>query len=453
MKHLRVLEISSTSVFVLPESVCTLYQLQVLRIKSASSLPKRLNNLVSLRYLEANSDLISGIPDIGKLTSLQGLKHFQVKKEKGYELEQLQNLNELRGRLCIDNLENVESRDSAIAANLKEKEHLDMLQLVWRDGEDNVNSDLDVEILEGLQLPPYLTSLSLDGYRGRSCPSWPECQTSDIQEFALTWCGMLEALPLMMDQIYRSCISLELSHLPKLKALHALPPQLTILIIENTLSLIFVTKEDLHMSPADKRSIIEVMRKRMPKWFPHQYQESLVNNEKEMMNFIAATNDSNNEACSAKHNKSAPAADVDITAVWGRWLEVHERKMELIYSRQNEAKLLLPSTLTELWLKGCNITNRALSASLQTLTSLTRLSLEEIRTVTRLPSADVLGKLTSLQAIILRECWAITSLGETELSRIPHSAELLKSGGSEEFAQASGGQLASEDGGKRIKVY
>ncbi|XP_020097010.1 putative disease resistance RPP13-like protein 1 [Ananas comosus] len=411
MKHLRVLQVSSTSEFVLPESVCTLYQLQVLRIKSASSLPKRLNNLVSLRYLEANSDIISAIPDVGKLTSLQGLENFPVRKEKGYELEQLQNLNELRGCLRIANLENVESKESAIAANLKEKKHLDMLQLVWRDGEDNVNSNLDVEILEGLQLPPYLTSLMLDGYRGRSCPSWPEYQTRNIQKLALRRCGMLEELS-RMDQNYPSCGSLELSHLSKLKALHALPPQLTILIIENTPSLVFVTKEDLHMSPADKRSIIEVMRKRMRKWFSHQYQESLLNDEKEMMNCIASMNDSNNnEASSAEHNKSVPAADVAITDDWERWLEIHERKMELIYNRQNEAKLLLPSTLTELWLKGCNITNRALSASLQTLTSLTRLSLEEIRTVTCLPSEDVLGKLTSLQAIILRECWAVTSLG------------------------------------------
>ncbi|XP_020097837.1 putative disease resistance RPP13-like protein 1 [Ananas comosus] len=427
MKHLRVLQVSSTSEFVLPESVCTLYQLQVLRINCARLLPKFLNNLVSLRYLEANSDLISGIPDIGKLTFLQGLKHFQVKKEKGYELEQLQNLNELRGHLCIDNLENVESKDSAIAAKLKEKEHLDMLQLVWCGGLDNVNSSSDVEILEGLQLPPYLTSLILDGYRGRSCPSWPECQTSDIQELALRRCRMLEALPLMMDQIYRSCRSLELSHLSKLKALHALPPQLTILIIENTPSLIFVTNEDLQLSEDDKRSIREVRRNGTQEWFSHRYQESLVNNEKEMMNFIASMNGSNNnEASSAEHNKSVPAADVAITDHWERWLEIHKRKMELIYNRQNEAKLLLPSTLTELWLKGCNITNRALSASLQTLTSLTRLSLEEIRTVTSLPSEDVLGKLTSLQAVILRECWAVTSLGG--IRSLPHLKELYLSG-------------------------
>ncbi|OAY75496.1 putative disease resistance protein, partial [Ananas comosus] len=261
MKLLRILQVSSTREFMLPESVCTLYQLQVLRIKSASSLPKRLNNLVSLRYLEANSDIISAIPDIRKLTSLQGLENFPVRKEKGYELEQLQNLNELRGCLRIANLENVESKESAIAANLKEKKHLDTLQLAWRDGEDNVNSNLDVEILEGLQLPPYLTSLMLDGYRGQSCPSWPEYQTRNIQELALRRCGMLEELP-PMDQLYPYCRSLELRHITILKAVHTLPPRLQNIAIFRAPFLTFVTNEDLQLSQDDKRSIGEVMRNR-----------------------------------------------------------------------------------------------------------------------------------------------------------------------------------------------
>ncbi|XP_020097171.1 putative disease resistance RPP13-like protein 1 [Ananas comosus] len=407
MKHLRVLQVSGTSEFVLLESVSTLFQLEVLEVENASSPPKFLNNLVSLRYLRP-----PGIADIGKLTSLQGLEYFQVRKERGCELEQLQNLNELRGCLRIDNLENVESKESAIAANLKEKKHLDTLQLVWRDGADSVNSTMDAEILEGLQLPPNLTSLHLDGYRGgRLWPSWPENQTSNVEVLALRRCGMLEELP-PMDQLYPSCRSLELSHLSRLKALHTLPPRLRKIAIFRAPFLTFVTKEDLQMRPADKRSIIKDTRKRMPKWFPHQHQESLVRNEREMRNFIAATNGSDsNEASSRKHDERVPAADADITAVRERWLEMHERKMELIYSRRNEAKLLLPSTLTMLWLEGCNITNHALSACLQTLTSLTRLSLVDIRTITRLPSVDAVAKLKALQTLRLRDCWALTSLG------------------------------------------
>nr|CAD1842854.1 unnamed protein product [Ananas comosus var. bracteatus] len=390
----------------------SLKRLRVLRIKSARSIPKCLDNFISLRYLEPPV-----VPDIGKLTSLQGLEIFQVRKEKGYELEQLQNLNELRGRLRIDSLENVESKESAIAANLKEKKYLDMLQLVWRDGEDNVNSNLDVEILEGLQLPPNLTSLILDGYRGRSCPSWPEHQTSDIQELTLERCRMLEELP-PMEQLYPSCRSLELCNLSKLKALHTLPPSLRKLTILITPALTFVTKEDLWMSQELKASIKQVMRNRMQKWFPRQNQEDLVPEGREMRDFLVTMNGSDDDASSPGHT-SIPA-DID------RWLRLHEQKMELIYSRRNEAKLLLPSTLTELWLEECSITNRALSACLQNLTSLTTLSLGDVRTITRLPSEDVLGKLTSLQAIILRGCWAVTSLGG--ITSLPHLKELYLSG-------------------------
>nr|CAD1842839.1 unnamed protein product [Ananas comosus var. bracteatus] len=301
MKHLRILQVSGgTSEFALPELVSTLYQLQVLEVENASSLPARLTDLVGLRYLQP-----SGIAEIGKLTSLQGLENFQVRKEKGYELEQLQNLNELRGRLRIDNLENVESKESAIAADLKEKKHLDMLQLVWRDGEDHVNSNLDAEILEGLQLPPNLTSLYLDGYRG---PSWPENQTSNIQELALRRCGMLEELP-PMDQLYPYCRSLELWHITRLEALHTLPPRLQEFTIFRAPFLTFVTNEDLQLSQDDKRCIREVMRNRTQEWFQHQRKEDLVHNEREMRNFIAGMN-------GREHSNIVPAADADIASVW-----------------------------------------------------------------------------------------------------------------------------------------
>nr|CAD1842838.1 unnamed protein product [Ananas comosus var. bracteatus] len=483
MKHLRILRVSGTGEFVLLEAVSTLYQLQVLKVENARPIAAHLTNLVGLRYLR-----LSGIAEIGKLTSLQGLEIFRVRKEKGYELEQLKNLNELRGHLRIDNLENVESKESAIAADLKEKKHLDSLQLVWRDGEDNVNSNLDAEILEDLQLPPNLTSLYLDGYRG---PSWPENQTSNIQELVLRRCGMLEELP-PMDQLYPYCRSLKLRHITRLEALHTLPPRLQEFTIFRAPFLTFVTNEDLQLSQDDKRCIREVMRNRTQEWFQHQSKEDLVHNEREMRNFIAGMN-------GREHSNIVPAADADIAAVWERWLETHEQKTELIYSRQNEAKLLLPSTITRLRLQGCNITDHALSVCLQqNLPSLTELLLADLRMITRLPSADVLANLKSLQTLHLSDCWALTSLDgirslrrlrylhligcpcldietavlpsslrhilfescadvdailananlprllhltitqcRTALSRKSHSAELLESGGSDEFAQVT----------------
>nr|CAD1842834.1 unnamed protein product [Ananas comosus var. bracteatus] len=227
------------------------------------------------------------------------------------------------------------------------------------------------------------------------------------------------------------------------------------------------------VEPDDKRSIREVMRNRTQEWFRHQYKEDLVRNEREMRNFIATMN-------GREHNNSVPAADADIAAVWGRWLETYERKTELIYSRQNEAKLHLPSTITRLWLEGCNMTDHALSVCLQNLPSLTKLLLADLKMITRLPSADVLANLISLQTLRLSDCWALTSLGAngiitvwqppissildcralfwslilggfagTALSKITHSGELPKATISGEGVRMLGGIPVDDNYGLR----
>jgi len=70
-------------------------------------------------------------PNIGRLTSLQSLYHFYVKNEKGYEIQQLEHLNNLRGKLFIECLENVRSKEEALQARLADKVHLTELTLQW----------------------------------------------------------------------------------------------------------------------------------------------------------------------------------------------------------------------------------------------------------------------------------------------------------------------------------
>lgn len=127
LTKLRVFYLNCTNICEMPESVCKLYNLQVLKFnKKVTNLPKNFCNLSKLHHLEAYNDNyevqpVPPIPHMGKLTSLQHIATFHVGTEEPFKLWQLRNLNNLHGILKIMNLENVESKDEAIEARLHEK--------------------------------------------------------------------------------------------------------------------------------------------------------------------------------------------------------------------------------------------------------------------------------------------------------------------------------------------
>ncbi|GLU24120.1 hypothetical protein SLE2022_400790 [Rubroshorea leprosula] len=169
--YMKYLDISGSAIERLPKSVSKLYNLQTLRFTGCNSLeklPSGIENLVSLRHIYFDDE--RHVPSsIGKLTSPQTLPLFFVGTEKGQRIEELKSLNQLRGKLKICKLELV-SQSEARKAKLKHKGELIELQFVW--SENRANSDKDMVVLEGLQPHSNLKSLTIEKYRGGSCPSW-----------------------------------------------------------------------------------------------------------------------------------------------------------------------------------------------------------------------------------------------------------------------------------------
>ncbi|KAG5005794.1 hypothetical protein JHK82_023775 [Glycine max] len=176
LKHLRYLNLSGGGFETLPESVCKLWNLQILKLDRCSRLKMLPNSLVCLKALQQLSfngcpELSRLPPRIGKLTSLRILPKFFVGKERGFRLEELGPLK-LKGDLDIKHLENVKSVMDVKEANMSSKQ-LNKLFLSW---EKNENCELEDNVEETLEvLQPdtqQLWRLEVDGYEGAHFPQW-----------------------------------------------------------------------------------------------------------------------------------------------------------------------------------------------------------------------------------------------------------------------------------------
>ncbi|CAM0902070.1 unnamed protein product [Alopecurus aequalis] len=200
LKHLRYLGVSlgRSNSMTLPAEFAKLYHLQELSVPPNTRLlcssEDKMANLVSLRRMLTWYGL--NFPNIGRLTSLQFLHHFYVRDEEGYEIQQLEHLNNLHGKLFIECLDKVESKEDALQARLSDKVHLTELTLWWGGIDEISKSQAEIRevffgmtnwtnrhkqsgyqerqagVLEGLQPPPQITTLCIRGYGGQRYPSW-----------------------------------------------------------------------------------------------------------------------------------------------------------------------------------------------------------------------------------------------------------------------------------------
>jgi len=175
LKSLRYLDLSHGSFKTLPESICKLWNLQILKLDDCFRFRKLPNNLIrlkALRHLSLNDckRLSSLPPNIGKMISLRTLSMYVVGKGGGFLLAELGQLNFKIDRFHIKHLERVKSVEDAKEANMLSKK-VNSLQLSW-DEESPPQENVE-QILEVLQpYPQQLQELCVYGYTGSHFPEW-----------------------------------------------------------------------------------------------------------------------------------------------------------------------------------------------------------------------------------------------------------------------------------------
>ncbi|XP_059461984.1 putative disease resistance RPP13-like protein 1 [Corylus avellana] len=174
LTHLRYLDLSSTRVQKLPDSIYKLCNLQTLILSQCGmliALPSDMWKLVSLRHLDITGTRITEMPiQLGRLKCLQTLTKFIVGKGSGSCIEELGKLTNLRGSLSILKLQNVESSIDALDASLRNKKYLEELVLEW-ERDDNFSESQKI-VLDSLRPHTNLKSLAIKYYCGRSLSDW-----------------------------------------------------------------------------------------------------------------------------------------------------------------------------------------------------------------------------------------------------------------------------------------
>uniref|UniRef100_A0A0D3FRX9 Uncharacterized protein n=1 Tax=Oryza barthii TaxID=65489 RepID=A0A0D3FRX9_9ORYZ len=405
LKMLRVVQVRvDGQMLMIPHCICDLIHLRSLtctgfNLRKILDLPREgvlefsrvvnMSDLVSLWHIRNSLyhfsySNISGFPGIGELKSLRELSDFTVRKEKGYELHQLVNLNKLRGSLRISGFENVESKERALEAKLTEKKHLTTLSLVWSNpGEEVCSPDLQLEIINSLCPPSLLRELEICGYSGLKYPSWLTQSFRCLQRLEIKECFNLKALP-DIGELFIHLRTLALLHLPKLEILPRLPDSLKRLDIKQCHSLVLTCVED-----------VEMIRSLLIEQASHI--DSSLNNKlhpEEIDRFA-------NEQPDRFHRI--------VSDIFGKCDKLLLRLIQGQIRVEDHSQFLFPASMDRLTISDCAITDTVLQNCLRGSTSLTWLSLSRLPFIRSIPS-EVMDSLAMLHHLCITRCAQLTYL-------------------------------------------
>nr|KYP41635.1 Putative disease resistance RPP13-like protein 1 [Cajanus cajan] len=171
---LRYLNLSWTDLRQLPESICSLCNLQTLLLRDCfnlEQLPSNLSDLINLRHLDiTRAHSLTDMPHgIGKLTHLRTLTDFIVGSSGIGELMKLINI---QGVLSVSRLENVSDTLEASGAMLNKKVGIDVLKLKWSFMNNQSHIERAKDVLHMLKPHKGLAKLTIKCYGGTSFPKW-----------------------------------------------------------------------------------------------------------------------------------------------------------------------------------------------------------------------------------------------------------------------------------------
>ncbi|KAJ4723524.1 Disease resistance protein [Melia azedarach] len=201
LRLLRYLNLAGTMIRSLPKSTSSLFNLQILILRSCSrlmKLPSNMRNLINLRHLDITGVNLREMPlGMKELKNIQTLTNFIVGKGIGSGLQDLKDLQFLSGELCISGLENVTDLEDIREVIVRDKKGLQALSFQWRSQADNSGNEIVEENVLGMLQPhTNIKKLTITCYSGKRFPLWiGDPSLSNIVTLELINCKNCTSLP------------------------------------------------------------------------------------------------------------------------------------------------------------------------------------------------------------------------------------------------------------------